>query len=96
LTLRNRLLPLPVTPPQLQLPAATPEARTFNTVLGACSRAAQLGAARAVYQRMIDDGVDPTGTTYTLLISAYGKAGLVSLHLLDLMPAWSVAVPRPP
>jgi len=30
-----------------------------------------------VYERMLSEGVQPTGTTYTSLISAYGKAGMV-------------------
>lgn len=37
-----------------------------------------------VYERMLADGVAPTGTTYTSLISAYGKAGQVSLLGVEL------------
>ena len=59
------------------LQGCSPEPRTYNTIISACSKAGQPEAAAAVYQRMLADGVGPTGTTYTSLISAYGKAGQV-------------------
>jgi pentatricopeptide repeat domain-containing protein 1 len=55
----------------------SPEPRTYNTIISACSKAGQPAAAAGVYERMLADGVQPTGTTYTSLISAYGKAGQV-------------------
>ena len=66
-------LPTPPSPAQ----GCTPEPRTYNTIISACSKAGQPGAAAGVYERMLADGVAPTGTTYTSLISAYGKAGQV-------------------
>ena len=51
--------------------------RTYNTIINACNRSGQAGAALKVYQRMLTDGAQPTATTYTALISAYGKTGQV-------------------
>ena len=51
--------------------------RTYNTIINACNRSGQAGAALKVYQRMLADGAQPTATTYTALISAYGKTGQV-------------------
>ena len=60
------------------LPQGTaPEVRTYNTIINACNRSGQAGAALKVYQRMLADGAQPTATTYTALISAYGKTGQV-------------------
>ena len=54
-----------------------PEVRTYNTIINACNRSQQPEHALKVYDRMISDGTQPTATTYTALISAYGKTGKV-------------------
>ena len=54
-----------------------PEVRTYNTIINACNRSGQPEFALKVYERMIADGAQPTATTYTALISAYGKTGKV-------------------
>jgi pentatricopeptide repeat protein len=54
-----------------------PEVRTYNTVIGACSRAGQPGAAAGVYRRMLADGAAPTATTATALVSVFARAGQV-------------------
>ncbi len=54
------------------------EVRTYNTIINACNRSGQPEYALKVYERMLGDGVQPTATTYTALISAYGKTGKVS------------------
>jgi len=59
------------------LQGTAPEVRTYNTIINACNRSGQAGAALKVYQRMLTDGAQPTATTYTALISAYGKTGQV-------------------
>jgi pentatricopeptide repeat protein len=76
----------------MRLQGCTPEPRTYNTIIAACSRAGQPAAAAAVYERMLADGVAPTGTTYTSLISAHGKAGQVeeALRVYQVGP-WPVA-----
>ena len=51
--------------------------RTYNTIINACNRSGQPEAALQVYERMLADGMQPSATTYTALISAYGKAGKV-------------------
>ena len=58
--------------------------RTYNTIINACNRSGQAGAALKVYQRMLTDGAQPTATTYTALISAYGKTGQVWTSCLCL------------
>ena len=56
-----------------------PETRTYNTIINACNRSGQAEAALQVYDRMLADGSHPSATTYTALISAYGKAGKVRM-----------------
>ena len=56
-----------------------PEVRTYNTIINACNRSGQPEAAMQVYERMVADGMQPSATTYTALISAYGKAGKVHI-----------------
>ena len=51
-----------------------------------------LAAPAQVYERMLRDGVSPTGTTYTSLISAYGKAGQV--RRLSVALPYVVGLPR--
>ena len=51
--------------------------RTYNTIISACNRSGQPENALRVYERMLADGAQPTATTYTALISAYGKTGKV-------------------
>ena len=55
--------------------------RTYNTIINACNRAGLPENALQVYERMIADGAQPSATTYTALISAYGKTGQVLAHL---------------
>ena len=52
-----------------------PEIRTYNTVIIACNMSSQAQEALRVYKRMLAVGAQPTATTYTALISAYGKIG---------------------
>jgi pentatricopeptide repeat protein len=52
--------------------------RTYNTIISACNRSGQAEHALRVYERMLADGAQPTATTYTALISAYGKTGKAS------------------
>ena len=52
--------------------------RTYNTIINACNRSGQPEYALQVYERMLAEGTHPTATTYTALISAYGKTGKVS------------------
>lgn len=59
------------------LQGTAPEVRTYNTVIGACSRAGQPGAAADVYRRMLADGAAPTATTATALVSVFARAGQV-------------------
>ena len=54
-----------------------PEVRTYNTIINACNRSGQPEYALQVYERMLAEGAQPTATTYTALISAYGKTGKV-------------------
>lgn len=61
----------------LALQGTAPEVRTYNTVIGACARAGQPGAAAAVYRRMLGDGAAPTATTATALVSVFARAGQV-------------------
>ena len=68
-------------PPQ----GTKPEVRTYNTIINACNRAGQPKAAMRVYERMLADGAQPTATTYTALISAYGKTGKVGNPLLFIL-----------
>lgn len=49
--------------------------RTYNSIISACSTAGEPEVGRAVYRRLVDAGKVPTATTFTALISAYGKAG---------------------
>ncbi len=63
--------------------------RTYNTIISACNRSGQPEHALRVYERMLADGAQPTATTYTALISAYGKTGKVSLF-----PRGSRVLPR--
>ena len=62
--------------------------RTYNTIISACNRSGQPEHALRVYERMLADGAQPTATTYTALISAYGKTGKVrwSRHLSFIGP----------
>jgi len=59
--------------------------RTYNTVIGACARAGQPGAAAAVYRRMLGDGAAPTATTATALVSVFARAGQVGNSGLPLI-----------
>jgi len=54
-----------------------PEARTYNSIISACSKSCKGELALQIYEKMIHDGVMPTSTTYTSAISACGRAGLV-------------------
>lgn len=51
--------------------------RTYNTVISACNKSGQPEQALRVYEKMLAAGVKPSATTYTALISAYGKKGQV-------------------
>ncbi len=68
--------------------------RTYNTIINACNRSGQAGAALKVYQRMLADGAQPTATTYTALISAYGKTGQVPRATSLLAMARARTLPR--
>jgi pentatricopeptide repeat protein len=50
-----------------------PEVRTYNTIITACNKGGRPEQGLAIYERMVRAGVAPTATTYTALISAYGK-----------------------
>ena len=68
-----------------------PEVRTYNTIINACNRAGLPESALQVYERMIADGAQPSATTYTALISAYGKTGKVTPLLCASCPRWGHA-----
>lgn len=53
------------------------EAKTYNSVISACSSNGEPAQALYVYKRMLGRNVKPSATTYTALISAHGKKGLV-------------------
>ena len=57
--------------------AVVPETRTYNTIINACNRSGQPDEGYKVYERMLREGAVPSATTYTALISAYGKIGKV-------------------
>jgi len=44
-------------------------------VIIACNMSGQAQEALRIYERMLQAGAQPTATTYTALISAYGKNG---------------------
>lgn len=67
------------------------EVRTYNTIINVCNRSGQPENALKVYKRMLTDGVEPTATTYTALISAYGKTGKVRLD--GYTPPFRLALP---
>jgi len=62
--------PPTTTPPQQGI---QPEVRTYNTIITACNKSSRPEEGLAIYERMVRAGVKPTATTYTALISAYGK-----------------------
>ncbi len=51
------------------------EARTYNTVISACSKAGQFDRALRVYQHMRASGVEPSTTTYTAMIGVFSRLG---------------------
>ena len=55
-------------PPSPPLPLPAP-------VIIACNMSGQAQEALRIYERMLQAGAQPTATTYTALISAYGKNG---------------------
>ena len=73
-----------------------PEVRTYNTILSACNRSGQPEHALRVYERMLADGAQPTATTYTALISAYGKTGKVRARAIIPPVSPCPSLPRPP
>ncbi len=73
-----------------------PEVRTYNTILSACNRSGQPEHALRVYERMLADGAQPTATTYTALISAYGKTGKVRARAIIPSVSPCPSLPRPP
>ena len=64
-------------PATLPVQAVVPETRTYNTIINACNRSGQPDEGYKVYERMLREGAVPSATTYTALISAYGKIGKV-------------------
>ena len=61
----------------LRMQGIKPEVRTYNTIINACNRSGLPENALQVYERMLAEGAQPSATTYTALISAYGKTGKV-------------------
>jgi pentatricopeptide repeat domain-containing protein 1 len=51
--------------------------RTYNTIITACNKSGKPEQGLKVYERMVAKGVKASATTYTALISAYGKQGMV-------------------
>ena len=64
-------------PAMRSVQAVVPETRTYNTIINACNRSGQPDEGYKVYERMLREGAVPSATTYTALISAYGKIGKV-------------------
>jgi pentatricopeptide repeat protein len=54
-----------------------PEVRTYNTIITACNKSNKPEQGLKIYERMVAAGVKASATTYTALISAYGKQGMV-------------------
>eukprot|EP00887_Chlorella_sp_A99_P002761 scaffold6.g2761.t1 len=52
----------------------TPDAVTFNTLIGACALARDVAGATRVFSDMIDAGVEPTELTFGALINCHAKA----------------------
>lgn len=51
--------------------------RTYNTIITACNKSGKPEQGLKIYERMVAAGVKASATTYTALISAYGKQGMV-------------------
>ncbi len=62
----------------------------------ACNRAGQPESAMGVYERMLSDGMQPTTSTYTGLITAWGKIGKVAAAPPMPCPAALARPCRPP
>lgn len=65
--------------------------RTYNTIITACNKSGQPEEGLRIYERMVSSGVKPTATTYTALISAYGKQVCVvdcCVCLLTSLSCW--------
>ena len=71
------LLTIAHDPAMRPVQAVVPETRTYNTIINACNRSGQPDEGYKVYERMLREGAVPSATTYTALISAYGKIGKV-------------------